>query len=368
MGNHLLRAFKLEAFYAVSLKKGGRKVVGELEATMLRAIDQDGSFTQAARRLNLSYAYVWNTVAEIERSLNRKIVASERGGAKGGRATLTLDGRRLLQAYSELDSTVQRFLKGEVAVQTRAPYTPQGRPNLTFVGSHCVVVEKLLQRLHSQNAKMTYQMVNVGSWAGITAMMLREADVAGIHIFDEETSRYNEPLLTKYSLSQTCALVRGYRRQQCLMVKKGNPKRIRDIQDLLRKDVKVANRNLGSGTRMLLDRRLRALAKSKGIGFGSLTRRIIGYASEMMTHRQVAAAVASRRADVGVGLSSVATEMKLDFAPVAEECYDFLTEKRIRNPHLRAFFNVLASKRFQAEVEASTPGIRFSEQSGRILA
>jgi putative molybdopterin biosynthesis protein len=358
---------RLEPSYTVSLNAGSRRIVGELEARMLQTIDQTGSLSLAARTLDLSYPFLWNTVSRIERALNQKIVARERGGQKGGRAELTSQGKDLLQAYSELDSRVHHFVKGESITRGYMPETGRIRPNLSFVGSHCVVVEKILHSLHVSNPRMTYQMVNVGSWAGMTAMMLREADIAGVHVYDEAESRYNEPLLSKYWLSHTCALVRGYKRQQCLMVRKGNPKRIRRIADLMRRDVKLANRNLGSGTRMLLDRELRNLARASKIPFDALTRKIRGYDSEMMTHRQIATAVASRRADVGLGLVSIASEMGLDFIPITEEMYDFLTDKRLRNPHVRAFFGVLASKKFQREVEAVTPGIVFSSESGRVI-
>jgi putative molybdopterin biosynthesis protein len=334
---------------------------------MLKAIDQTGSFSQAARTLDLSYAFLWNTISQIERSLNQKIVTSERGGAKGGRADLTEEGKLLLQTYLELDSRVHRFLKGDASTERYFSQAGRVRPDLSFIGSHCVVVERILSSLHDSNPKMTYQMINVGSWAGLTAMMLRETDIAGIHIYDDEESGYNEPLLSKYSLSRTCALVRGYKRQQCLMVRKGNPKGIKGLSDLLRDDVKLANRNIGSGTRMLLDRKLRELTAKKGTSFDDLTRKIRGYDSEMMTHRDVATAVASRRADLGVGLTSVADGMGLDFTPLAEELYDFLVEKRLRNPYVRRFFDVLSSKRFQNQVETSTSGISFLKETGQVV-
>jgi putative molybdopterin biosynthesis protein len=359
--------WNLEPSYTVSFALQGRKVIGELEAQMLRAIDQTGSFSQAARTLSLSYAFVWNTISQIEKSVNRRIVASERGGAKGGRAELTIHGRKLLQAYVELDSRMSRLLKGNVPSEAYTREAGGVRPNLSFIGSDCVVVERVLRRLHDINPRMSYQILNVGSWAGLTALMLRQADIAGIHIFDETESRYNQPLLPKFGLSRSCALVRGYKRQQCLMVREGNPKSIKGIDDLLRRDVKLANRNLGSGTRILLDRKLREVASRRGIEFQTLTRRIRGYDSEMMTHRQVAAAVASRRADAGIGLTSVATQMRLGFIPVAEELYDFLVEKRMRSPHVRGFFDILKSKDFQREVEA-TPGIKFSKETGRVVS
>jgi putative molybdopterin biosynthesis protein len=151
------------------------------------------------------------------------------------------------------------------------------------------------------------------------------------------------------------------------MFRKANPKRIRGIDDLLRKDVKLANRNLGSGTRILLDGKLHELAKTKGIVFGMLTKRIRGYDSEMMTHKQVATAVSSRRADVGIGLTSIAAAMRLDSIPIAEEQYDFLVEKRVRSPYVRGFFDILRSREFQRQIEA-TPGIKFCKESGRVVS
>jgi molybdate transport repressor ModE-like protein len=346
---------------------GSRKVIGELEAQVLRAIDQTGSYSEAARTLSLSYPFVWNRISRIEHFLGKKVVNAEHGGTKGGRAVLTSEGRRLLGSYSELDSKVRGFITGNVFPRTYSSLAGAVSAKLSFVGSHCVVVERALGWLHDRHPKMTYQMLNVGSWAGLTAMMLRQADIAGIHILDESTSQYNRPLISKFGLSHSCALIRGYKRQQCMMLRKDNPKRIRGLRDLLRRDVKLVNRNLGSGTRILLDAKLHELARSIGVEFEAMTARIRGYDSEMMTHRQIAVALLSRRADVGIGLTSIAAETGLDFIPIAEEFYDFLVEKRMRNPNVREFFDTLASKGFQRKLQG-TPGITFSKQTGQMVS
>jgi putative molybdopterin biosynthesis protein len=88
----------------------------------------------------------------------------------------------------------------------------------------------------------------------------------------------------------------------------------------------------------------------------------------MMTHREVAAAVVARRADVGIGLTSIAAETNLDFISLGDELYDFLVEKRLRNPYAHDFFNVLASKCFQREIESSTVGIKFLKETGRAIS
>jgi len=296
--------------------------------------------------------------------LGVKVVRAERGGARGGMASLTGEGIHLLQQYSRLESRVEHFLTGKI---TREPQV-EAKPGLSFVGSHCIVVERLLQILHRKHTKLTYRIVNVGSLGGLTAMMLGEADIAGIHIFDEETQSYNRPLLSEYSLSSKCALIAGYTRQQCLMVRKGNPKKIKAVDDLLRGDVKLANRNLGSGTRILLDHKLRELARAQGVDFGKLTKRIRGYGMELMTHDQVARTVLSKRADVGVGLTPVASEMGLAAIPFAVENYDFVVERRRRNPYVGEFISLLSHKKFQKHLEATTPGVSFTSHSGKILS
>lgn len=361
------KGVKLDPSCTVSLNLGNQDVIGELEAQMLRAIDQTGSYSEAARTLSLSYAFLWNKIAQIERYVGRKVVQSERGGAKGGRAELTREGKRLLQRYSELESRARQFITGQRFSGTYSSVAAGSRPNISFAGSHCIVVEKAFNSLHTRHPRVTYQILNIGSWAGLTSMMLRQADIAGIHIFDVNESTYNQPLLSRFGLTRSCALIRGYKREQCLMVRKNNPKKIRGIADLTRKDIKLANRNLGSGTRILLDYKLHDLAKRVGVDFDSLTKRIRGYDSEMMTHRQVAHAVSSRRADIGMGLTSIAADMKLDFIPIAEELYDFLVEKRMRNPYVHEFFNTLRSEEFQNKIKVC-PGINFSHQTGRVVS
>jgi putative molybdopterin biosynthesis protein len=100
------------------------------------------------------------------------------------------------------------------------------------------------------------------------------------------------------------------------MVLQGNPKNIQGIEDLMRKDVRMINRQGGSGTRILLDYRLGQL--------GLAPDQIEGYANEEFTHMAVAAAVLSKAADVGLGIYAAARALGLDFIPVVTEQYDLV--------------------------------------------
>ena len=97
-------------------------------------------------------------------------------------------------------------------------------------------------------------------------------------------------------------------------MKPGNPKGIRTLADLARPDVRFVNRQRGAGTRVLLDYHLRQAGVDPAA--------VQGYQAEEYTHLAVAAAVASGRADCGLGVMAAARALGLDFIPLFNERYD----------------------------------------------
>ena len=92
----------------VWLERGGSHLLGEGGAEILEAIDRLGSISMAAEELGMSYKYVWDYIARIQRSLGRAVVETYRGGRKGGGgAKLTEAGRTLLAEF--------RRVKGRLA-------------------------------------------------------------------------------------------------------------------------------------------------------------------------------------------------------------------------------------------------------------
>ena len=87
-----------------------------------------------------------------------------------------------------------------------------------------------------------------------------DADVAGSHLLDEATGEYNVPLVRRLLVGCEVRLITLAERWQGLIVAAGNPKDITRLEDLARPDITFVNRQPGSGTRLLLDQRLRALS------------------------------------------------------------------------------------------------------------
>ena len=99
-------------------------------------------------------------------------------------------------------------------------------------------------------------------------------------------------------------------------MQKGNPKGIQGLKDLTRNEITFINRQMGSGTRILLDHTLKTLSLK--------SRDIHGYEKEEYTHMAVASAVAGKIVDAGLGIFPAAKAMNLDFIPVSKERYDLV--------------------------------------------
>lgn len=238
--------------------------------------------------------------------------------------------------------------------------------DLVFIGSHCIGLDILFSRLRRRNPAFSFKVINAGSMGGLQAVKRGEADVAGVHLLDESTGEYNLPFLDQYRMAETAALIRGYNREQGFIVPKGNKKQIKCFEDLLGDDVSFINRNLGSGTRLLIDLNLRKVARR--LNLSQLTNRIKGYRIEARSHSAVALAVLNGKADVGFGIRTAAEIYGLDFIKVTDERYDFLIPKRRleRNP-VKQFVSELASIEFRSELERKAPGLVATEETGRAI-
>jgi putative molybdopterin biosynthesis protein len=226
------------------------------------------------------------------------------------------------------------------------------------IGSHDLVMDIINNHIHSTNSVMDLSSAHTGSMGGIMALRKGECHLAPIHLLDEETGVYNVPVLKKYLSGVDVTLVKGFGRIQGFMVQKDNPKNIKSLRDISRDNVSFVNRQKGSGTRVLLDYRL----KQEGMDRSEIT----GYDREMTTHMSVAAAVSSGTADVGLGVYSAAKTMNLDFIPLAEEEYDFaILKEEMNNPKMKIFLKVLESKNLEDELR-ELGGYTF-ENTGKVV-
>lgn len=324
-----------------------------------------------------------NTVSRAYAALVRDGVLTARTGS--GTFVARTSGGPTLQAerQARLQSIVSRalvealslgFSPGEVeasfalrVARFRRKASPGRRPTaaaasrgprIVVAGSHDLALDLLAGHLRGlAGLEMTSR--HTGSLGGLIALARDEAHVAGCHLLDEESGEYNLPFVKRILAGVPAVVVNLAERIQGLLVRRGNPKGISTLDDLVRGDLTFINRQKGSGTRVLLDHLLR----QRGLD----PYRVRGYDVEVDTHMAVADAVASGRADLGLGILAAARAMDLDFLPQRTERYDLVVlRSSLNRPQVRALRRTVESAEFRDSVR--NLGGYDTSRTGMVLA
>jgi putative molybdopterin biosynthesis protein len=190
---------------------------------------------------------------------------------------------------------------------------------LIIAGSNDILLDRTISLFNRACKDHVAVFGNVGSMGGIKALARDLCHMAASHLLQEDEQEYNFDFITEKFGGEAPVLVNFCRREQGLIVAKGNPKGISSISDLGEAGIKIANRPDGTGTRLLLDRELDK-AGLKGL-------KIEGYQQEFRSHLDVAMEVFSGRVDAALAIKPVANMLDLDFIPLRWERYDFLISK-----------------------------------------
>ena len=150
-----------------------------------------------------------------------------------------------------------------------------------------------------------------GSFHGLTGIWQGTADAAAIHLQHRSGER-NSPFARTLLRGRQPTLIHLWRREQGLLTPEGNPAGVTGVEQL--RGLRVARRQFGTGTRVLLDRLL--------AGAGIAPESVSG--PETASHLEVAMAIAAGQADAGLGVRAAATALDLSFTPVAWEDFDIV--------------------------------------------
>lgn len=235
------------------------------------------------------------------------------------------------------------------------------KPHLLIAGGFCPGLD-LLEDLSGLRFRTLY----TGSSGGFSAIAASTADIAGVNMPSRDPrgkdgTLYNIPTIENMGLSGV-VLVKGYRREAGLIVRQGSP--ISGLSDLPGK--RLINRNLGSGTRALLELKVAELAAEKGIGKKEFTDSIPGYASGAKSEVAICDAVASGKAEAGVGIRNCTGKSGLKFIKFAEEEYDFMVRKEmLETPEIHRFLEILNSAEFASKLPE---GLHVYERTGEMIS
>jgi putative molybdopterin biosynthesis protein len=229
---------------------------------------------------------------------------------------------------------------------------------LVITGSHDNTLDLITDQIQMARGDISISSSHVGSMGGLMAIKKGTCHMAGTHLLDPEDGSYNISYIKKYLPDQKVWLINLVMRDQGLIVPKGNPKKISSIEDLKDKKLRFINRQPGSGTRILMDYKLKTLGISPND--------INGYENDEYTHMSVAVSVLSGRVDAGLGIQAAARALDLDFIPVVTEEYDLLIPDRFYNTlKIQVLLETIQTKQFQDRVLAL--GGYSTQNTGKVI-
>ncbi len=231
-------------------------------------------------------------------------------------------------------------------------------PSLFVVaGSNDILLERSLQLFMDIYPEYTTAFGNLGSMGGLRALRQGLCHMASSHLLQENTGDYNFAHIHQ-EMQDLPAVVNFCLRQQGLLLDPGNPWGIRDVSDLKQPGIRLINRQMGTGTRLWLDKEI----ANAGLDPGQIT----GYEQEVHKHLDLGLEILSGRADTGPGIQAVAGLLGLDFLPLHWERFDLLIAKdRFFEPGIQRFLNMLLEEDFK-NLASRFQGYDLS-QSGRML-
>ncbi|AWB43960.1 hypothetical protein DCC85_06810 [Paenibacillus sp. CAA11] len=253
-----------------------------------------------------------------------------------------------LESYKRSSMTAAGS-SSEQAASVDLPHTgspaASGSGSLVITGQE-ISLDLLARYLERENPAYRPLRSYAGSIAGLISLIQGQSDIASTHLLDAESGEYNLPYISKLLTGYDYMVINLLKRKAGLYVQAGNPKSLLSWRDLEKPGLVLANREKGSGARVLLDEQLRI----HHIDRHSLQ----GYEREETSHMGVASRISSGTADVGVGTEKTARLAgEVDFIPLIEERYDLVVLKTPQSTKwIPSLLGVIRSDAFQSELAA----------------
>nr|WP_286674349.1 helix-turn-helix transcriptional regulator [Clostridium sp. ZBS15] len=217
--------------------------------------------------------------------------------------------------------------------------------NDIIISGQDIILDVLARHIEEKTDNIRVLRSNVGSYTSLCDLYNDKISISSSHLWDGDTNEYNTAYVRRLIPGIPCIIINLAYRRQGFYVAKGNPHNITTWNDLIKNDISIVNREKGSGTRVLLDEKLR-LYNVEGES-------IKGYNFEQSSHLAVASSIAVGDGDLGIGIEKVAHQVsEIDFVPIQEERYDLIIKKSsLKYPLYKLIIEIIQSKKFKKEIK-----------------
>lgn len=215
---------------------------------------------------------------------------------------------------------VDRWLESAVVnMPDQLPFLQTTKQLLLIAGSDDPLFVKALALFRRRNPHILILQSRTGSTDGLLALGKGLVHMACAHLVDD-FGGYS-PSLIREIAGEDVAVVTFASRNQGVILRPDTASRIRTFGEALDGDLKWALREVGTGTRALMERELDKGNKDPG--------ELAQAETTCDSHMEVALAVHSSQADAGIAIEAVARMLGLSFLPLKTERFDLVIRKEV---------------------------------------
>ncbi|MED3550688.1 helix-turn-helix transcriptional regulator [Cytobacillus praedii] len=254
-------------------------------------------------------------------------------------------GRQMRVDMKDLEEYKDRKKTGgNIKISVSQSSIPISQPKPFVISGQDLALDLLAKKLEKGEVELRPLRIYSGSLNSLIAMYNNQCDLVSLHLYDGDTGTYNIPYVKKILTGFPFIVINFLSRWAGFYVKNGNPKNINSWVDLNREDVKIINRERGSGARILLDEQLRV--------HGIRSSEVNGYFSEETSHLTIASSIACGKADIGIGIEKAAKIVGVEFVPLIKERYDLVLIKNEENKEIiNRIHHILNSEEMKKDIQ-----------------
>ena len=288
---------------------------------------------KVGRKMRFTYSDIQEYINGGRTGANRSAVNS----APGAGTYASAGGAAKPRLISKNDTPEENAYSGRVSGSA------DGAAGIFRIAGQDEILDALLRHMELRMPGVRTELIHKGSYDAFSMLYKDQVSAAAGHMWDSETDVYNVPFVKRLLPGCPAVIVEVCKRTQGFYVAEGNPKKIKDWEDLKRNDIRLANREPGAGTRILLDEHL--------VRLGIDADKIPGYGTHLSSHFNVAGAVSKGEADVGIGTMKTALGIRgVSFIPLQTEDYQLVFKRRDLNlPSVQLILQILNSEELKEE-------------------
>jgi putative molybdopterin biosynthesis protein len=222
---------------------------------------------------------------------------------------------------------------------------PSRKGQIVILGGDGPALELLLTAINKSIGADVFCHIPAGSLDSLIYLRENYCQIAGCHLFDFESGDFNVSYIRHLFSLKNMSIVTFGHRNQGLIFRNEEGMKITCLADVVQNNLTFVNREMGTATRLRLDKML----KEEEISPVDLN----GYENEVQNYSEIGEYILNKKADVGMGMESIARKMGLGFHFLFKERYDLvMSEETSELPYVKQLIDTLQSADVCRQIES----------------